>query len=614
MSETLVVAALAVALLAWLILRRPGDAQVDTFYDLSDGERQPHKWGYTDTIFEFDGPRSVRVTGSRYPLAGYSMPYFIPFAEEVLGVPITPEEMMTEVPHKTPPTPRVHGDFDASLSQHLDDDQISTEDNDRLVHSHGQLSVDEIYRLLYLGALGRIVDRVVFPESEADVRHIVHTAIAHGVCLVPYGGGTNVSGALSLPENEERVIVSVDMRRMNNILLLDDENLQATIEAGISGKELERELGALGFTSGHDPDSVELSTLGGWIATNASGMKKNRYGNIEDIVLEATLVTPAGDIETFHATPRNSTGVPPRVWLFGNEGNFGIITKATIKIHPLPAAKEYGSLVFPRFDNGVRFLKRLRQEGGLPASIRLVNNTEFRFGQALKPAPSAIQGVMSKVQKFVLLTLKGFDPLEMAACTIVMEGTQREVAHQKKIIFTLVKAYGGMSGGSHNGQRGYMLTFGIAYIRDFFNQFHIMGETFETSVPWNRIHDVTKAVEKKLQQECATHHIRGIPYLAYRVTQTYHTGVCIYFTMGFSGKGLDKPDATYHQIEAGLRQAILDNGGSLSHHHGIGKIRAGFLSQVQSAASLQVLRETKRAVDPDNIFGARNGALADMAG
>ncbi|MEE2834130.1 MAG: FAD-binding oxidoreductase [Candidatus Latescibacterota bacterium] len=612
MPEAFVITFVAIALLVWLILRRSGDVPVDSFYDPSDGDRQPHKWGYTDTIFEFDGPRSVRVTGSRYPLAGYSMPYFVPFAEEVLGVPITPEEMMPEVPRQEPPPPRVHADFDAALRQTLNDDQVSTDDADRIVHSHGQLSVDEIYRLLYLGALGRVVDIVLYPESEQDVRHIVSTAAGHGVCLVPYGGGTNVSGALTLPQNEERPVASVDMRRMCNILSLDEENLQATIEAGVSGKQLERELGARGFTCGHEPDSVELSTLGGWIATNASGMKKNRYGNIEDIVLEATLVTPAGDVETHHATPRNSTGVQPRSFLFGSEGNFGIITKATVKVHHRPEAREYGSLVFPQLEDGVRFLKQLRHEGGVPASIRLVNNTEYRFGMALKSEPSPLKGLLDRVQMFFLTTLKGFDPKRMAACTIVMEGTRREVAHQKKIIFSLAKSYGGLSGGSHKGQRGYMLTFGIAYIRDFFNQFYIMGETFETSVPWDRIHHVIAAVEKELNASSAARGVRGTPYLAYRVTQTYHTGVCVYFTMGFSGKGLDKPDAVYHEIEASLRQAILDNGGSLSHHHGIGKIRAGFLTRIQSEASLQVVREAKRAMDPDNIFGARNGALADV--
>ncbi len=611
MLEAPVIIGIAVVVVLLILLwgRKGSGGEDDVFYDPSDAERQPHKWGYKDTRFEFDGPRSVRVTGSRYPLAGYSMPYFVPFAEEVLGIPITPEGIMPEVEREALPSRRLHAPFEQALGEQLSAEQIRSTDDERLVHSHGQLSVDEIYRLLYLGSLARIVDLVVYPQSDDDVRQLVRLANEHDICLVPYGGGTNVSGALACPVDEERPIVSVDMSRLCRILELDEENLQATIEAGINGKQLERELGARGYTTGHDPDSVELSTLGGWIATNASGMKKNRYGNIEDIVLEATLVTGIGDVETRHATPRNSTGVAPRVWLFGNEGNFGIITKAVLKVHPLPEAREYGSLVFHSLADGVRFLKRLRHEGAVPASIRLVNNTEFRFGQALKPAPSLIHGLIDKVKKQFLFKIKRFDPLKMAACTIVMEGTAREVATQRDTIFSLASEFGGMSGGASNGRRGYTLTFGIAYIRDFFNQFHIMGETFETSVPWSRIHDVIGAVEVELANQAQIHNLPSKPYLAYRVTQTYHTGVCIYFTMGFSGKGLEQPDHIYHQVETSLREAILANGGSLSHHHGIGKIRKSFLPKIQTDASLQLLRETKRALDPGNVFAIRNGGI-----
>ena len=612
MTEALLASSVLAALLAALLVlrRRRGPDRLDSSYDESDGERRLHKWGYADTRFEFDGPRSVRVTGSRYPLAGYSLPFFIPFVEEVLGVPIDPGEAVPEVERDPLPPPRPCEPFLDACRQLLGEERVAAGDTARLAHSHGQLSVDEIYRLLYIGSLARVVDLVLFPESEEEARELVRLAGEHGVCLVPYGGGTNVSGALTLPPGEERPVASVDMSRMNRVLWLDEDNLQAGVEAGISGKELERLLGERGYTSGHDPDSVELSTLGGWIATNASGMKKNRYGNIEDIVVEATLVTPAGEVESRRATPRNSIGVAPRLWLFGCEGNLGLITKAVIRIHPRPEAREYGSLVFPSLDHGVRYLKALRREGALPASIRLVNNTEFRFGQALKPAPTPMARVKTAIQRFVLARLKGFDLGSLAACTVVMEGTRREVAWQKRVIFSLAKRFGGVSGGAHNGRRGYMLTFAIAYIRDFLNQFHIMGETFETSVPWDRIHDVTAAVERELAGQCRAHGVRGTPYLSYRVTQTYHTGVCIYFTMGFSGKGLEAPDRVYHDVEARLRQAILDHGGSLSHHHGVGKIRAAFLPEVQSEASLRIMRETKRAMDPDDVFAIGNGALA----
>lgn len=551
--------------------------------------------------------RTVRVSGNRYPICGFDMPNFIPFVEEILQIPIRKEDMGKEVKHENLPVPLQNEAFETAIKDVLNADQVSQVDQDRLVHSHGQLSVDEIYRVLYDRPPERLVDVVLYPETEDNVQQIIQLASEHNVVLVPYGGGTNVSGALAIPTSETRMVASVDMRRMKAIVWLDEENFQACVEAGISGKQLENALNAKGYTSGHDPDSLEFSTLGGWIATNASGMKKNRYGNIEDIVLEATLITPTGDVETKHATPRNATGVPPRVLLFGSEGNFGIITKAVMKINKLPQVRKFGSLVFPQFENGVQFLKALRQTGQIPASIRLVNNNEFRFGQALKPAPEGLKKIEHKIQRFVLSSVKGFDVKKMVACTIVMEGTAQEVAQQYKTIFSLAKKFGGMSGGASNGQRGYMLTFGIAYIRDFFNQFHILGETFETSVPWTNILDVTEAVRKTLFEECEKHGVPGKPYLAYRVTQTYHTGVCIYFTMGFSGQKLDKADEIYHKIEHKLRQVILDNGGSLSHHHGIGKIRQDFLPQVQTENSLEVMRKVKLAMDPNNIFAAGNG-------
>ena len=607
LEASLVVAAVAVIL--FLASRRGSGDRPDVYYNMSDGERNPHRWGYTDTRFEFDGPRSVRVTGSRYPLSGYSMPYFLPFVEEVLGLPIRQEDMGVENEPRPLPPPVENAAFLSAVRASLDEGRVSQDDHDRLVHSHGQLSVDEIYRLLYGSPLEKTVDLVAYPESEEEVRRIVELAREHGVCLVPFGGGTNVSGALVCPPGERRMIVSVDMRRMNRIVWLDEKNLQACVEAGISGKELERELDARGYTSGHDPDSVELSTLGGWIATNASGMKKNKYGNIEDIVLEATLITPTGEVETKHATPRNSIGIPPRVFLFGSEGNLGIITKAVIKVHRKPAVRKYGALVFPSFEKGVGFLKELRLTGVLPASIRLVNNNEFRFGQALKPAPGFLKGIIAAAQKFVLLKILGFKPLEMVACTMVMEGTRSEVRHQEETIFRLARKHKAMSAGAKNGKRGYALTFGIAYIRDFFNQFHILGETFETSVPWDRIIEVTQAVERELSEQCRAREVQGKPYLSYRVTQTYHTGVCIYFTMGFSGTGLEDASGVFHEIEHRLRQIILDNGGSLSHHHGIGKIRRDFLPQVQTENSMRVLQETKKAMDPTNVFGIRNGVF-----
>ena len=613
MPVILIVAIAAIILLLLVLRSTNSQTKPEAYYDLSEEERHRHKWGYVDTRFEFDDPRNVKVTGNRYPISGFRMPHLMPFVEEMLNFSICPEDMAVENQDHNIPQPNIKAHFLKAIETQFKPDQSSMDEKDRLVHSHGQLSVDEIYRILYGSSLERVVDLVFFPQSEEDIKGVIELANEHNVCLIPYGGGTNVSGALAIPAEEERMVVSVDMQRMNRLIWIDEENFQACIEAGIMGKHLEKLLNVKGYTSGHDPDSIEFSTLGGWISTNASGMKKNKYGNIEDIVIEATLVTPTGDIKTKCITPRNSTGIQPQAFLFGSEGNLGIITKAVIKIHLKPEARKFGSLVFPRFENGIRFLKELRQSGTLPASIRLVNNNEFRFGQALKPKPTFWKGIISYFQKFILLQVKGFQPLEMVACTVLMEGAEEEVNQQEKALFRIAKRHQGISGGASNGKWGYSLTFGIAYIRDFFGQFHILGETFETSVPWSKVLQVCQSVQQELVEQAETYQVPGTPYLSYRVTQTYHTGVCIYFTMAFYGKGLEDPDKAYHHIEQRLRQVILDNGGSLSHHHGIGKIRQEFLPQVHTENSFQMLRQSKKTVDPNNVFGIGNGVFYESS-
>ena len=250
MIELTLIAFLALVFLH--ICRRRVFAREGDFFDRSKDEQFAHKWGYADTRFEFDDDRTVHVTGTRYPLCGYQMPYFLPFVEEVLDLPIRPEDMGQEVEHRDLPAPIANAGFLDAVREVLSEDCASQEDHLRLTHSHGQLSVDEVYQILYHRPPERLVDVVLFPEGEADVQQIIHLANAHNAVLVPYGGGTNVSGALVVPPSETRLVASVDMRRMNRVVWLDEANLQACVEAGISGKQLEHALNARGYTSGHD--------------------------------------------------------------------------------------------------------------------------------------------------------------------------------------------------------------------------------------------------------------------------------------------------------------------------------------------------------------------------
>ncbi|MDZ7801211.1 MAG: FAD-binding oxidoreductase [Trueperaceae bacterium] len=575
-------------------------------YDPAPGQRDPHLWGYLDTRFEFVDARTVRLTGDRYPLAGMPLPHFMPFVEELLGVPVGPDHLQEPVPPPALPAPVRHEAFLADLRDALPEDRLDDGEEARLVHSHGQLSVEEIYRLLGGNIPERIVDLVVHPRDEDEVQTLVRLAHEHGVVLIPYGGGTNVSGALTCPPHETRMIVSVDMRRMDRILEIDRANGWAVVEAGITGKELETRLEAEGLTTGHVPDSIELSTLGGWIATHASGMKRNRYGNIEEVVLDAVLVTPRGVVRAVPVVPRSATGIQPQRLAFGSEGGLGIVTRAVLQVWPLPPVRRYASFVFPDFQAGVRYLRAVQAAGVRPASIRLTNNTEFRLGQALGPARHGTSAWVSKAKRWYVTRVKGFDPQRMVACTVVMEGTAAEVRQQTRGLFGLLKDHGGLSGGAENGRRGYAVTFAIAYIRDFLNKLGILGETFETSAPWSRIHDITSSVQAELHRLCAERGVPGRPYLSYRVSQSYRTGVCIYFTMGFCARGLNEPEATFQEIEHRLREVVLEQGGSLSHHHGVGKVRQDFVPRVHSGASIRAAQGLKRSLDPNDVFGAAN--------
>jgi alkyldihydroxyacetonephosphate synthase len=570
-----------------------------------------HKWGFKDTEFFIHDDRSVELRGKRYMLSGYKMHDFLPYVEKVLGMKMDLENLKLERTDKPVDPPRKNENFCKGVADTFRSDQISFDDEVRLLHSHGQTTAEEVYRVLY-DRLERFADMVFFCESQEDAEKIVALAEEHDVCLVPYGGGTSVSCALQLPPEEKRMIVSIDMLRMNKVEWIDRKNMMACVQAGIWGMDLEALMNEEGFTIGHEPDSIELSTLGGWIATNASGMKKNKYGNIEQCVENITLVTARGVIEQKQPLCRAAVGTQPQLALFGNEGNFGIITRAVIKLFPIPEVTKYGSLVFPDFMTGASFLEELSKTDYIPASIRLVDNIQFKFGLALKETTdSKLEEIKSSLQKFFLFSIKKFDPDQMVAATIVMEGSKEQVTRQEKCLYKLAKKYRGIPGGAEAGQRGYLLTYAIAYIRDFVVTFDVIGETFETSVPWSKVQDVTRAVEERA---AVKHKELGFPgdfYVSYRITQVYHTGCCIYFMLGLLVKGLENPADTFGKMEHSLREAILEAGGSVSHHHGVGKLRKDFMKDTFSEGTIEFIKQMKKGIDPKNIFGIKNNALAE---
>jgi len=352
------------------------------------------------------------------------------------------------------------------------------------------------------------------------VQRLVQLAVKHNVVLVAYGGGTNVTKSLQLLSTEKRMCVSVDMGRMNQIKWVDKENNTACIGAGIMGQDLERDLAKYGLCSGHEPDSSEFSTLGGWVSTRASGMKKNTYGNIEDIICNVTYVTPTGVYTKLGLQPRTSAGPDLNHIVMGSEGNFGIITDVTIRTRPIPQAKIYDSIIFHNYEIGIKFMQAVSRTNAWPTSVRLVDNTQFQFGASLKPESNSMwNDFVEAAKKFFVVKIKGFDPNEMAACTMLFEGDEVWAKNAHAQITALGKSMGGLIGGAENGMRGYLLTFLIAYTRDFALNHHTLGESFELSCPWSNVSSLCKKVKQRMYDEAAR---LGFPrekvWISFRVT------------------------------------------------------------------------------------------------
>ena len=528
-------------------------------YDAKEvADPQTKGWGYAGVRFArcADDDSVVVLEGDEhYPdISGKRIPHFIEFVLDMTGItkeqfdaPLAP---MREHFQRSSPAlkPAARKALEAALGAEncvLDDLALRT------VHSRGG------YFAYSVPSNTRLVDGVVRPGTVAEVQALVKLCAAHGLCLIPRGGGTNVSNMLEVPTDEERPVLSLDMRRMRQLADLDEANGVAVIEAGANGREIEVALNARGFTMGHEPDSYEFSTLGGWVSTAASGMKRSRYGNIEDMVLNADLVTaPCGDIHRrLIATARSSHGPEVQQLLFGSEGtqprtarefavrlrwlsawcvlgagNFGVIVSAAVKVHRLPPQQRYGAYVFKDWQTGVRFLRELYGTGMTPAACRLVDNDQFRFGHALKPEKGTVGQIGSAVQKFAITKVLGLDPMAMVAATMKWEGTEEQVAAQMSTAAAVSKRHGGVSGGEENGRAGYNVTMAIAYIADFLAERGIVGETFETCCNWDRIDDVIGAAKAEAKRQHVERGLLGTPFISSRITQQYHTGVCIYFT------------------------------------------------------------------------------------
>jgi len=588
------------------------------------------RWGYKDTRFVsqwVDGQPAVQVTSRRYATIG-SCPLFElwSFFQAELAVSLNVRCALPDCP--IPKLPPVAEGLVERLTAALPGMRVCVDVEARLRAGTGH-GLADIWRLR-TGEVLRVPDAVVRPESEDEVLAVLEAAQGNGgFAVVPVGGRTNVTSALSCPPRDvdARPFVALDMRGLASVRWVNSEDCVAFVEAGVTGAALKEVLQKNGVTMGMEPDSMEFSTLGGWIATRASGMKRSRYGNIEDMIIEVRVATPAGVIWQ-HQGATSSVSAPPRTAIarastnvelpglvLGSEGCLGVIVAAVVRVRPLPEVVEYQSVVFPDWQHGAAWMREVaRLPVALrPASCRLMDSRQLRLARAIHENNS--KGKLKASLQTAALHLRGVSLTSASAATLVFEGSVTEVRVQRRELQRLVKPYRGIWGGSSGGEAGYALTFAIAYLRDFCLDHRILAESLETLAPWSVIQRVWPAVVSAVEAEHWALRLPGRPLLSCRMTQLYDEGGVLYMYVAIYTLGLSPERAltAFQRVEHAARAAVLQEGGCLSHHHGIGKLRAPLLSSTQAPLFSATIRGLKAAIDPENILGARNGVWSDSA-
>jgi alkyldihydroxyacetonephosphate synthase len=532
-------------------------------------------------------------------------PELAPFLQRHLGL---------DVSRRVAPPPRIEdlrvdepalpGDLRRALERAAGD--VSTDALDRVVHARGK-SLRDLLRQRS-GDLGRLPDVVVRPRDEDAVAAILDAALDADAVVIPFGGGTSISGSLEAPEDEARPVISVDLERMDRVLEIDAASRLARVQAGVLGPSLERQLGARGWTFGHFPDSFAHSTLGGWIATRSSGMQSDRYGDIGDLTRGLRVVTPAG-VLAVKPLPSVSNGPSLREMVLGSEGRLGIITEATVHVRRVPDRRVILGYLFPSWEAGLAAMQEIAESEASPSVTRLSDAYETRFSFATKKAPTLVDRAKSAALGAFLERRRGFDLEAMCLSFIGYEGTTAAVALQRRAVGRIVGRHGGLCIGSGPGELYDQKKFDTPYIRDFLIERGALGDVSETSAQWSRLGPLYDRVMSAAREALAGLGADG--YVMCHLSHSYHAGACLYFTFGFTPGPGREPLEQYDVVKSAIQQTFVDCGATLSHHHAVGTEHARWLEQDVSRAGVVMLRGLFDGMDPGHNLNP--GKIVDAA-
>jgi alkyldihydroxyacetonephosphate synthase len=490
------------------------------------------------------------------------------------------------------PEPNLPSELRAELDGALGPESVSVDPLNRIVHGRGKSVRDLI--LQRRGELGRIPDVVVRPVAEDQVTAIVQAAVGADAVVIPFGGGSSISGSLEPQAQEQRPVISVDLERLNKVLEIDAGSRLARVQAGVLGPDLEEQLAARGYTLGHVPDSFPHSTLGGWIATRSSGMQSDRYGDIADLTKGLRVVTPTGTLVT-RPIPAMSTGPSVREMILGSEGRLGIITEATVEVRVIPERRLILGYLFPTFAAGLEAMREIAASECSVSITRVSDAPETQFSFAMRSRPSLLDKAQSRALATFLERRLKYDRGQMSLSFIGFEGSEAHVSEQRKAVGRIVKRQGGLCIGSGPGALYDRKKFDTPYIRDFLLDRGAVGDVSETAMPWSRLLPVYEAVTAAAAEAFAEIGVQG--YVMCHLSHSYHAGACLYFTFAFQPRQSDML-TEYDVVKCAIQQAFIDNGATLSHHHAVGTEHAQWLEADISSPGVTMLKALFDGTDP----------------
>jgi alkyldihydroxyacetonephosphate synthase len=466
----------------------------------------------------------------------------------------------------------------------LHEDRLS-----RVTHAAGKGYPDLVR--LRAGDATSAPDAVVYPDNADEVRAVLDICASEHIAVVPFGGGTSVVGGVEPVRDGNSGVVSLDLARMATLDGVDERSLTADFGPGMRGPQVEEALGARGFTLGHFPQSFEYATVGGCVATRSAGQASTGYGSIEKLVCGLRCVTPAGEIE-LPAIPATAAGPGLRQLLVGSEGVLGVITQATLKIRPAPQERRYEGWMFRTFDDGVEAFRALEQHGVVPDVARLSDEDETRLSLALAGGDSLKQRAGLRYVR-----ARGYS----GGCLVVLgfEGERTEVARRAALAGRLLRRLGGLSLGSGPGKAWERGRYEGPYLRDALLDRGVMAETLETAHEWSRLLELYGAVRGAIHGALQA---RGTPGLVMcHVSHLYPNGASLYFTF-LAGQERGAELDQWRTVKAAACDAITGAGGTITHHHAIGRDHAAWMPREVGKLGVALLESVKHRLDPAGIM------------